>query len=245
MNRIAKRKAHFLLASLASLAPLGACGLGSDSGTDPAVSYQNLLDKLGSGNSSALHAAAAVHTPRGLWNVYILSAPPDRVIFRQSRQDGEIEFGLAGDRIWRENMLTGQSRALEQEWRYFIRSYELFRLGSRLAKWRIHESQSACAKIHEGHRTGSDLCLVDEFGARVSIRIDSDDLPLLIVRELPEEFGGGVSRILPSVWTPQNGELLMTGFDQEHGSEVFKWDIQSIMYVPEGEYSIKPPAALR
>lgn len=241
MNRMTQRKLGLLLAGVAMS---GGCSFTGESDPRQADLYRELLETLGSGGETALYAAAAVHTPRGLWNVYVMSAPPDRLIFRQSRQDGEVEFGLTGNIIWREDMLTGQSRALDAEWQYFVRSYEIFRLGSRLAEWQIHESRSGCREIFPAHEAAIDLCLLDDFGQRVSVRVGADNLPVRIVRELPAEFGGGVSRIVPSAWTPQNGELLMTGFEQSHGTAQFAWDIQSVRQVPEQEISINPPATL-
>jgi len=227
---------------------LGACSRVAPEPSGSTDLYQSLLARLGSGSETALYAAAAVHTPRGLWNVYILSAPPDRMIFRQSRQDAEIEFGLTDDYIWREDMLTGQSRALSGQWRYFVRSYEIFRLGSQLARWRPLDSRADCREIAEEiaqqEPAEIDLCLVDQSGSRIAVTIGEDGLPSRIVRELPAEFGGGSSIITPSVWTPRDDELLMTGFDQDHGDDSFSWDIQSIDEIPEHEISINPPDQL-
>ncbi|HKL21435.1 MAG TPA: hypothetical protein VJ904_06485 [Tichowtungia sp.] len=230
--------------SVASYAILGACSSINDGKTAPARLYQNVLDRLGSGSSIPLYAGAAVHTPDGLWNVYIMSAPPDRLIFRQSRQNAEIEFGMNSSQIWRENMLTGRARALGQEWRYFIRSYELFRLGAQLSVWKVNTVPSECKKINDDHDADSDLCLIDQFGERVSVEIGAESLPVRITRELPEKFGGGVSVILPTAWTPQEGNLLMTGFRQQSGAAVFDWDIQSVMQVPDDEISVESPASL-
>jgi len=230
--------------SVASYAILGACSSINDGEPAPARLYQNVLDRLGSGSSIPLYAGAAVHTPEGLWNVYIMSAPPDRLVFRQSRQNAEIEFGMSETQIWRENVLTGHARALGREWRYFIRSYELFRLGSQLERWKIHAAQAECEKINEDHDPGADLCLIDEFDARVSVEIGAEAMPIRITRELPEKFGGGVSVILPTAWTPKDGELLMTGFEQRNGAVLFDWDIQLVRQVPEDEVSIEAPAQL-
>lgn len=242
MNILIRKIASCLLIGIALL---GACSRSDPDQARSADLYQELLGKLGSGGKAALYAAAAVQTPDGLWNVYILSAPPDRMIFRQSRQEAEIEFGLTDGYIWREDMLTGQSRALNGDWQYFIRSYEIFRLGSQLSRWRPVDSPSACQEIVKQQLGESDLCLIDEFGARVVVTIGDDRLPSQIVRELPDEFGGGSSRIRPLAWTRKDEELLMTGFDQDHGSDSFSWDIQSVKGIPENEISITPPGELK
>lgn len=236
---------HLIGFSLLSATILGACSVRNDGAGAHARLYRNLLDGLGTGNAEPLYAAAAVQTPQGLWNIYIMSAPPDRLIFRQSRQNAEIEFGMNGKMLWREDMLTGQARALTTEWRYFVRSYELFRLGSQLAGWKIHGFQPACKKINDAHEPGSDLCLVDEFGKLVSIQIDDETLPSAITRELPAQFGGGTSVIVPTAWTPHNGDLLMTGFRQGNGNALFSWDIQSVMQVPDDEILIEAPAGVQ
>ena len=237
------------LIGFSSFAILGACSAidGSSIGDGEAAQaslYQNVLDTLGRGSSVPLYAGAAVHTPEGLWNVYIMSAPPDRLVFRQSRQNAEIEFGMTASEIWRENALTGDARSLTQDWRYFIRSYELFRLGSQLGRWKIHPDHAECGTINDDHDSGSDLCLIDEFKALVSVEIGAQSLPVRIARELPQNFGGGVSIILPTAWTPQDGELLLTGFQQRNGAVLFDWDIQFVRQVPENEVSIKAPAQL-
>lgn len=230
---------------LICIASFTACSRGVHDQARSADLYKEVLARLGAGAETALHAAAAVHTPEGLWNVYILSAPPDRMVFRQSRQDAEIEFGLTDEYIWREDMLTGQSRALSSEWNYFIRSYEVFRLGSQLSRWRLAESQSNCKEIVKEKLSESDLCLVDESGSRILVTITDERLPSRIIRELPAVFGGGLSVIRPLAWTRRDEELLMTGFDQEHGTDSFRWDIQSVEKIPEHEISINPPATLK
>lgn len=242
MRKISHHKILFLAVFLFIL---GACSLKMHDESGPAEVYQELLSRLGTGSSIALYAASAVHTPEGLWNVYVLSAPPDRLVFRQSRQGAEIEFGMAPGELWREDVLTGNVRHLEGDWRYFIRSYEIFRLGSQLAKWRVHENQAECRKINAEHKINADLCLLDEFDERVSIQVGADGLPTRISRELPEKLGGGVSAISPAGWTTENGELLMTGFQQTHGPALFDWDIQSVRRIPENQVSIKPPSEPR
>lgn len=243
-------KRHLIGFSIWSFAILGACGSinpSSINGGEAAQArlYQNVLDTLGGGSSVPLYAGAAVHTPEGLWNVYIMSAPPDRLVFRQSRQNAEIEFGMNASEIWRENALTGHARALTPDWRYFIRSYELFRLGSQLEKWKIHANQAECKNINDDHEPNSDLCLIDEFNAMVSVEIGGESLPVRITRELPQKFGGGVSVIIPTAWTRQNGQLLLTGFQQRNGAVLFDWDIQFVRQVPENEVSIEAPAQLK
>lgn len=242
MNIVIHKMAPCLLISIACLS---ACSRGVHDQASSADLYKAVLANLGSGGETALYAAAAVQTPSGLWNVYILSAPPDRVIFRQSRQDAEIEFGLTDEYIWREDMLSGQSQALSNEWKYFIRSYEIFRLGTQLSRWRRADSRSDCQELLDEKLSQSDLCLVDESGARILITTNEDRVPLQIIRELPAEFGGGLSLIRPLAWTRRGDELLMTGFYQEHAADSFSWDIQSVEEIPEHEISINPPAKLK
>ncbi|GAB4172534.1 MAG: hypothetical protein Kow0020_07600 [Wenzhouxiangellaceae bacterium] len=183
---------------------------------------------------------ATVDTPEGLWNVYVVSIPPDQVAVRQSRPDGEYEFGLIGDLIWHQALGRTKATRLDPEYAWFLRNHELFRFSEWIRT--LHDFELAEDDAEQvACRT---LRARDRFDLPVSLCIEPDGDVQWIERQPPAAYGTSPLRIEIRQWEVYEGRRLPRRYRQIRDGRAFDWEVQAIYPVSESTASLSPPPEL-
>lgn len=222
---------------------LGGCGAANEVRTkDPETVKAMLIERLGSQPNATVLGMAAVDTPEGLWNVHVLSQPPDKVLVYQIRQDGHAEFGTDGDLIWRRDPFSGEAEALPESYRYFLHSHELMRLGDRLAQWHaLDYGETSRAE----DQACTELELIDEFGNTARLCLGEEGLPLRISLNTPEIYGDETIHVLPVEWRESDGRTYLAIYHLLHGEARYRWNFQGLGEVDPASSRIEPPEGLK
>lgn len=230
------------LAALAAAAVVAACAT-APAERDPEDVRTALVERLGTWPAELpVLGQAAVQTPRGLWNVYVLSILPDRVLVHQVRQDGETTFGMTPAHVWGQDPRSGQVRAMGDSFRFFLRTQNLFRLGDRLTHW---QARAWGGSDTVDGRACTRLTLADEGGNPVDICIDDETgLPAGIAISPPEHYGTTPIYIVPEEWKDINGQQFMAVYELRHGAETYHWNFQGISAGDPEQVTIEPPESL-
>lgn len=189
----------------------------------------------------ANYMIATVETPQGLWNVYVVSIPPNQVAIRQSRQDGEYEFGMIDDVIWHiAHGRTAPSR-LPEDWAWFLRVHEMYRFSEWLDT--LHDLGP------DGHASMADsgcsqLVAEDRFGLAVRLCVRPDGLPEWIERSTPAAYGEGTVRFDIEEWTEHDGKPMFRAFRQSQGSKTYDWVIEGVLVIPPEQAMLETPEGL-
>ncbi len=202
-----------------------------------------LLARLGSDQLAAVLGQAAVQTPEGLWNVYVLSAPPDRVLVHQVRQQTETVFGMNADQLWGYDLISGVARWLSPELRFFVRNHELLRFGDRLEAWQ--PIAISATKVLENVACDEVLRLLDESGHPIDLCLAADGLPALIRLMPPPAYGDQPMLVYPRHWLEHEGEpVYLQIYELVHGADRYHWNFQGIERLDQSEVRIEPPESL-
>ncbi len=227
------------LFALVLVAAIVSCLLGACASSVPASPVERLQERFAEPWSESTYMIATVDTPQGLWNVYVVSIPPDQIAIRQSRQNGEFEFGMIGDLIW--HTAFGQTEATElgTEWIWFMRSHELFRFSEWISELEFENATEAADSLD----TCSPADATDRFGLKVTLCIDSRGDPEWIERRTPRPFGENLVRIDISRWGDHQNKRLPFEFQQRLGDQIYSWVIQSIFELPPDQ-RLTPPSGI-
>lgn len=183
---------------------------------------------------------STVETPQGLWNIYVVSIPPNQVAIRQSRQDGEYEFGMVDDQIWHIAYGKAEPTELGPEWAWFIRNHEVFRFSEWIRTVRFDDSPAViedpaaaqpCQAIHG----------LDQFDLAVTVCVDPVGDPIWIERVTPAIYGNATVRFEIDEWADYLGRRFMKKFRQVQGEQVFAWEVQGLLEVPADQKVTAPP----
>ena len=188
------------------------------------------------------YMVATVDTPQGLWNVYVVSIPPDQIAIRQSRQDGEYEFGMIDDLIWHIAYGKAQPTRLGDEWAWFLRSHEIFRFSEWLSSLDFQSIETSQSSTSARCATRN---ATDRFGLNVTLCLDPSGKPLWIERATPVLYGDQTVRIEIDRWDEFEGHEMLGKFTQIQGDQKYNWEVQGVFHVPEEQASLQPPASLR
>jgi len=206
---------------------------------------QALYAGFSAGWPESTYAIATVDTPAGLWNVYIVSIPPDQVGIRQSRQDGEYEFGMTGEVIWHSALGKGTASRLGPDWRWFIRGHEIFRFSEWLERLEFQASRG----IRESAETAcEELVFSDEFGLETILCVDPGTArPVRIERHSPASYGDAPVVYDALEWRQHQGRTMLAAYRQTGAGDRFGWEIQSVIELSDEQAStgLKPPESLR
>jgi len=188
--------------------------------------------------TQSTYMIATVQTPEELWNVYVVSVPPDQVAVRQSRQDGEYEFGMIDDLIWHVAFGKSEPTVIDQQWAWFIRNHEIFRFSEWLGTLQFQRS-------NEPERLGScsTVSATDAFKLDVTLCVDASGFPSWIERETPATYGEQRVRFEVLEWSEWENQRIMKKFRMIQGSSTFEWEVQGLMDVP-ADQRIQPPQGL-
>jgi hypothetical protein len=178
---------------------------------------------------------ATVHTPEELWNVYVVSIPPDQVAIRQSRQDGEYEFGMVDDLIWHVAFGKTEPTVIDQQWAWFIRNHEIFRF----SEWLDTLEMQGAGESRSGNSC-SIVSATDAFELDVTICVDSEGLPTWVERETPQPYGEQTVRFEEKEWSEWEDRRIMKKFRMLQGDTSFDWEVQGLMNVPVDERIVPP-----
>src|SRR6056297_3387773 len=208
----------------------------ANAGDDSPVA--RLMSRFDTSWAKSTYMIATVQTPEELWNVYVVSIPPNQVAVRQSRQDGEYEFGLVDDLIWHVAFGRGQPTVVDREWAWFIRNHEIFRFSEWLDTLEF-ETPAAQAAAEDC----STIAAMDAFSLRVTLCIDVRGDPLWIERQTPPAYGDDPIRIEIVEWSEYEGRRVMKKYRQTQRGKVFEWEVQGLLDVPEDQ-QVLPPEGL-
>jgi len=223
-----------------SIASVLVLGCASNSHGDPLI--EKLQASLSATWPESTYMVATVDTPQGLWNVYVVSIPPNQIAIRQSRQDGEYEFGMIDDLIWHIAYGKAQPTRLGDEWAWFLRSHEFFRFSEWLSSLDFHS-------IEISNPSTSARCTTriatDRFGLNVTLCLDPSGKPLWIERATPALYGDQTVRIEIDRWDEFEDREMPGKFTQIQGNQQFHWEIQGVFHIPDDQANLQPPASLR
>jgi len=187
------------------------------------------------------YMVATVETPQGLWNVYVVSIPPNQVAIRQSRQDGEYEFGMIDDLIWHIAFGKSPPSKLAAQWAWFIRSHEIYRFSEWIATLRFNADSEMNTTEESSCKPRSAR---DRFDLAVTLCIDSAGDPVWIERSTPPAYGDGNVRIEISRWDEFQGRRMPGKFTQFQGGQRYEWEIQGVLELPEDQDRLTAPENL-
>jgi hypothetical protein len=187
------------------------------------------------------YMVATVDTPQGLWNVYVVSIQPDQVAIRQSRQDGEYEFGMIGDLIWHVAFGKSPPVRLDTEWRWFMRNHEVFRFSEWVSGLRF-DLGAASGDQSTGECTP--VLARDAFDLGVRLCVDSVGDPLWIERQTPPAYGGSTVRIVVDRWDEYGGHRFPGKFRQIQSGTEQTWEIQGFQVLAADHPGLSPPEGL-
>lgn len=200
-----------------------------------------LVERLGSAPDAPVLGMAAVQAPEGLWNVYVASQPPDRVVVQQVRQRSDTIYGLTPEVVWSQDYWSGQVRRLPEDYRYFIRTHELLRLGDRLLQWNpVAWGEAGIVRGNACKR----LELRDEFNQPVELCLDDDGMPLVISLYPPEAFGHEPMHLYPEEWREVDGRTFLAVYETMHGTNRYHWNFQGIGELDTDQARLEPPQEL-
>lgn len=239
-NRIWRWRIRFTGLVWMSIASVLVLGSASKSHGDPLI--QHLQARFSAPWPESTYMVATVDTPRGLWNVYVVSIPPNQIAIRQSRQDGEYEFGMIDGLIWHIAYGKAQPTRLGDEWAWFLRSHAIFRFSEWLASLDFQSIESS-------HSSTAARCITrvatDRFGLDVTLCLDPSGIPLWIERATPALYGDRKVRIEIDRWDEFEDREMPGKFTQIQGDQKYHWEIQGVFHIPEDEASLQPPDSLR
>lgn len=209
--------------------------------TEPVLSpVDRLQARFSEPWSDSTYMIATVDTPRGLWNVYVVSIPPNQVAIRQSRQDGEYEFGMKGDLIWHIAYGKAAPTRLGPEWAWFVRNHELFRFSEWIDTLKFEDAARDSSAEDLGCRP---VQARDRFDLGVTLCIaESGDVDW-IERQTPAAYGDGVLRIEIDQWDEYLGRRMIKRYRQLQGGQQYTWEVQGLLEVPAGE-EVEPPPGI-
>lgn len=187
-------------------------------------------------SEESTYMISTVQTPQGLWNVYVVSIPPNQVAIRQSRQDGEYEFGLVDDLIWHVAFGKSKPTVLGSDWGWFIRNHEIYRFSEWLQSLEFVKSSSEST-----HQDCTRLQATDSFDLAVTLCVDELGDPVWIERVTPASYGDQTVRIEFDEWSEYKGRRIPKKFRQTRNSSEFHWEIQGLLDVPAHERVEPPP----
>lgn len=193
--------------------------------------------------TQSTYMIATVQTPEGLWNVYVVSIPPDQVAIRQSRQDGEYEFGMIDDLIWHVAFGRSEPTVLSREWAWFIRNHEVFRFSEWLERLRFEPHVGADSRDPESPDACTVVTAIDGFDLNVKLCVDAEGFPSWIERETPDSYGQDPVRFEILEWSEYEDQWIMKKFRLIQESATFEWEVQGLMDVPDNE-RVRPPRGL-
>lgn len=230
------------LVCVAFAATLAGCAAHITVDPDSPLSVRDaLVERLGSDPDAPVLGMAAVQAPEGLWNVYVASIPPGKLIVHQVRQHSEIVYGLTPEVVWGQDFRSGEARRLPDDYRYFIRSHELLRLGDRLLVW-TPVDWGAAGKARD--RDCTRLELRDDFDRPVILCLDDDGMPLMITLYPPEIFGPEPMHIYPEEWREIDGRIFLAVYEALLGDDRYHWNFQGIGPLEIGGDELEPPPGL-
>lgn len=185
---------------------------------------------------------STVETPQGLWNVYVVSIPPNQVAIRQSRQDGEYEFGMVDDQLWHIAYGKAEPTRLGPEWAWFIRNHEIFRFSEWIRTIRF-DALPDSGETTEPERSCQKVQGRDRFDLAVTLCLDSAGDPVWIERSTPPVYGDTTVRFEIEEWADYLGRRFMKKFRQVQGTQVFEWEVQGLLDVP-ADQEVQPPPGI-
>ena len=230
---------RFNIARSIALLLIAFCCISSHSRADMLI--EGLKSRFDSSWQLSTYMTASVQTPQGLWNVYVVSIPPDQVAVRQSRQDGEYEYGLIDDVIWHDAFAKEGPVRLDDGWAWFIRNHEIFRFSEWLTSLKFREQKNSDA-------ASADKCSLryatDDFGLTVTLCLDPSGEPKWIERITPEVFGKSPVRVTFSAWDAFEGRNIPSKFTTCYESYCQDWQIEGLTMLGPGQ-SIRAPKELK